>query len=138
MRRLTGPGAASENSSRPASRIGSGLTRNALPATGAGASSASEAGADSGSGAGADEPSPLAVTRSGAMPVEGSSVSRATGAWLDGGAVAVTTADAVPVAPLSSVTVSRTVQVPAANVWVAVAAVCGPTTVPSPKSNRYD
>src|SRR5947208_3370750 len=81
-----------------------------------------------------DEVEASAVTASGAVPLEGVTVSRATGGWL--GAVAVTTADAVPVAPLSSVTVSCTVQVPAANVCCAVAAACGPTTVPSPKSNR--
>src|ERR1051325_3296272 len=80
-----------------------------------------------------EEAEPLAVTVSGAVPDEGDTESRATGAWL--GAVTVTTAEAEPVAPWLSVTVSRTVQVPAANVCVAVAEACGPTTVPSPKSN---
>src|ERR1043165_7570349 len=70
------------------------------------------------------------------MPLLGRTVNTATGAWL--GAVTVTTAEAEPVAPWLSVTVSRTVQVPAANVCVAVAEACGPTTVPSPKSNRYE
>src|ERR1051325_794556 len=83
-----------------------------------------------------EEAEPLAVTVSGAVPEDGDTVSRATGGWFVVGADAVTTAEAVPVAPLSSVTVSRTVQVPAANVWVAVAPACGPTTVPSPKSKR--
>src|ERR1051326_8985214 len=85
---------------------------------------------------GSDDPSPLAVTSSGAMPVDGRIVRCATGAWLEGGADTVTTAEAVPVAPWLSV--SRTVQVPAANVCVAVAPDCGPTTVPSPKSNLYE
>src|ERR1044072_1273565 len=83
-----------------------------------------------------EEAEPLAVTVSGAVPEDGDTVSRATGAWL--GAVTVTTAEAEPVAPWLSVTVSRTVQVPAANVCVAVAEACGPTTVPSPKSNLYE
>src|ERR1044072_188291 len=87
---------------------------------------------------GSDDPSPLAVTSSGAVPVDGRIVRCATGAWLEGGADTVTTAEAVPVAPWLSVTVSRTVQVPAANVCVAVAPDCGPTTVPSPKSNLYE
>src|SRR5437763_14476205 len=128
MRRLTGPGAASENSSRPASRIGSGLTRNALPATGAGASSASEAGADSGSGAGAG--AVLTGATSAGVTLTGDSL--AAGAALTGapppGAApppvapatisgspgrTVTTTDAEPVAPRLSVTVSRAVHVPA-------------------------
>src|ERR1041384_4093547 len=83
-----------------------------------------------------DDADPLAVTASGAVPDEGDTVSRATGGWVVVGADAVTTAEAVPVAPWLSVTVSRTVQVPAANVCVAVAPACGPTTVPSPTSNR--
>src|ERR1044072_7029644 len=80
-----------------------------------------------------EEAEPLAVTVSGAVPEDGDTESRATGAWLD--AVTVTTAEAEPVAPWLSVTVSRTVQVPAANVCVAVAEACGPTTGPSPQSN---
>src|ERR1043166_2747373 len=88
--------------------------------------------------AASDDADPLAVTASGAVPDEGDTVSRATGGWFVVGADAVTTAEAVPVAPWLSVTVSRAVHVPAANVCVAVAPACGPTTVPSPKSNLYE
>src|SRR5260221_518157 len=86
---------------------------------------------------GSEERTPLAATGSGAIPKFGTRVSTATGAWFTG-AVAVTVAAAEPVAPRLSVTMTRTVQVPAANVCVAVAPACGPTTVPSPKSNRYE
>src|ERR1051326_6516777 len=85
---------------------------------------------------GSNDPAPLAVTGSGAMPPLRRTVNTATGAWL--GAVTVTTAEAEPVAPWLSVTVSRTVQVPAANVCVAGAEACGPAAVPSPKSNLYE
>src|ERR1041385_5186957 len=87
---------------------------------------------------GSDERTPLATTGSGAIPVFGATVSTATGAWFADCAVAVTVAAAEPVAPWLSVTVTRTVQVPAANVCVAVEPDCGPTTVPSPKSKRYE
>ncbi len=50
----------------------------------------------------------------------------------------MTVAVAAPVAPWSSVTVTCTVQVPAAKTCVALAAACGPRTMPSPKSNRYE
>src|SRR5436190_405556 len=50
----------------------------------------------------------------------------------------VTVADCVAVAPALSVTCTLAVHVPAAYVWVMVACDCGPMTVPSPKSNRYE
>src|SRR5437773_574052 len=50
----------------------------------------------------------------------------------------VTVADCMAVAPALSVTCTLAVHVPAAYVWVAVACDCGPMTVASPKSNRYD
>src|SRR5207245_6963720 len=74
----------------------------------------------------------------GAIPEVGGTASLATGATFEGGADTVTAAEAEPVAPLSSVTVTRAVHVPAAYVCVAVAAACGPTMAPSPKSKRYD
>src|SRR2546430_7697760 len=87
---------------------------------------------------GSEDAPARAVTVSGAVPLDGVTVSRATGGWLAPGEVAVTTPEAEPVPPLSSVTSKVTVQVPAANVCRALGSVCGPTTVPSPKSNLYD
>src|SRR5262245_57001138 len=49
-----------------------------------------------------------------------------------------TLSDAVPLRPCESVTSTFTTQCPAPNVWLAVGAPCGPTRVPSPKSNAYD
>src|SRR6266542_2235383 len=86
---------------------------------------------------GSDDAEASAVTASGAVPEDGVTVSLATGGWFAAGDT-VTVAEAVAIAPPLSVTVTLAVQVPAAYVWVAVAPGCGPTTVPSPKSNRYD
>src|SRR6266545_1524729 len=86
---------------------------------------------------GSDDADASAVTASGAVPEDGVTVSLATSGWFAAGDT-VTVAEAVAIAPPLSATVARAVQVPAAYVWVAVAPGCGPTTVPSPKSNRYD
>ena len=61
---------------------------------------------------GSEDAEASAVTASGAVPEDGVTVSRATGGWL--AAVAVTTAEAEPVAPALSVTVTVQVQRPAA------------------------
>src|SRR5580765_696368 len=50
----------------------------------------------------------------------------------------LTATDFVALAPALSMTSTVAVQLPAAYVWVAVAPGCGPATVPSPKSKRYD
>jgi hypothetical protein len=46
--------------------------------------------------------------------------------------------DAVLTPPASSVTTTVRVHAPAPLTWVATGSACGPTTVPSPKANRYD
>src|SRR6266849_3155692 len=50
----------------------------------------------------------------------------------------MTAAEAAPVPPRLSVTSTMAVQFPSAYVCVAVEDDCGPTIVPSPKSNRYE
>ena len=56
------------------------------------------------------------------------------GAWF--GVLAYALAVAPAVAPSLSVTVTVTVCGPPAKLWVALEPGCGPTMVPSPKSNR--
>src|SRR5438045_5268833 len=84
---------------------------------------------------GSEDAPARAVTASGAVPIDGVTVSRATGGRLAPGEVAMTTPEAEPVPPLSSVTNKVTVQVPAANVCRPLGSLWGPITVPSPKSN---
>src|SRR5919204_3480600 len=83
------------------------------------------------------EPDASAVTCNGTVPEGGVTVSAA-----DGGESPVaptwTVAVALDESPAVSVTVTVTVYVPGRRyVCWAVAPACGPTVVPSPKSNRY-
>src|SRR5205814_3401822 len=79
------------------------------------------------------EPEALSAIVSGALPCVGVAVSAAIGREFTG---TVTVAGLAP--PLWSMTETVAVQLPAAYVWVAAGPACGPTIVPSPKSNRND
>ena len=83
---------------------------------------------------GSEEPEASALTPSGAVPVDGVTVSAAVGGRFR--CATATATDFVAVAPPESVTSTLAVQFPAAYVCVAVVPGCGPTTVPSPKSKR--
>src|SRR5205823_3709079 len=83
---------------------------------------------------GSEEAEALAVTWSGAVPEDGVTVRRATGGWLLV-PLAATTAEVPGAAPVS-VTVTLQVHCPARRSSDLVELDWGPTTVPSPKSNR--
>src|SRR5688572_1135742 len=84
---------------------------------------------------GSTEPQASAVTIPGTLTGTGLTARFATGGWLPD---TVTEADAVPVPPFVSVTVTDAVQLPTSYVWLARGELCGPAMAPSPKSKAYE